>query len=136
MPATAMLIVCKVILGAPDANSEFTGHIDSEWDMTGGVMHCRAQTVQLYDPAVDMGAAPQPFNTMACMRTVMMLGPQFDVQHKDKPWRFWRGACPTPIYPDADVDGKPDPGSAPVGWKIPECPRKDGMVECEGGSEI
>lgn len=116
MPAQISLIVCKVNLTETnDPNENFTGHRDSEWDMSEGVMHCKLIQQDLYDPSVDMGADPVPFSPMACMRAAMMLGPQFDVSHKNKPWRFYRAACPVPIHQT------PDPRSPIVGWKQPGC---------------
>jgi hypothetical protein len=128
MPPVLVMIVCKVILGAPDDNSAYTHWRASEWDMTGGVMHCRRQEVPLYDPAVDQGAQEQPFNQMACNRTAMRLGPQFDIDHKDKPWRFWRAACPAPI-----VDTQ---SGKIVGWKLPECSTYGGTIICDQDTEI
>jgi hypothetical protein len=37
-------------------------------------------------------------------------------------WSVVAIGCPTPIYPDVDVDGMPDAGSRPIGWKLPGCP--------------
>jgi hypothetical protein len=135
MPTVLALIVCRVVLGQPDDNSAFTGWRPSEWDMSEGVMHCRRVEVELYDPSVDMGADPMPFTNMACMRAAMTQGPAFDAANANKPWRFWRAACPTPIMSD---NGTPDNSNddVVVGWKIPECPRKDGTVECEVDSAI
>jgi hypothetical protein len=135
-PSILVLIVCKVVLlGDVDP---MTGWQNTEWDTEGGVQHCRRVQIELYDPSVDRGAAPQTFNPTACMRAAMMMGPQFDEDqtHAKRPWRFWRAACPTPIYPDADADGKPDRGKPPVGWKIPECPASKGVLECEGDLPI
>lgn len=122
------LIVCRVILGPMDANDAFTGHRPSEWDTAQGVMHCRRQVIQLYDPSVDMGAAPQPFNPEACKRAAMMLGPQFDAEHRDKPWRFWRAACPVPT-----IDLKT---GKVLSWTTPPCPESHGTVLCEVDSAI
>jgi hypothetical protein len=135
-PSILVLIVCKVVLlGDVDPH---TGWQNTEWDTEHGTMHCRRMQVDLYDRAVDQGAAPQPFNPTACMRAAMTMGPQYDVDQTTakRPWRFWRAACPTPIYPDADADGKPDRGKPPVAWKIPECPASKGVLECEGDTTI
>jgi hypothetical protein len=135
-PTQVALIVCRVLfVGEPDVNSEFTGWRNTEWDMSQGVMHCRREIVEVYDPSVDQGAATQPFNPAVCMRTVMRMGPQFDVDHRDKPWRFWRAACPVPML---NNNGTPDDQRDDyiVGWTLPPCPRKDGTVVCEDPSEI
>ena len=121
------LIVCRVILGPMDDNDNFTNHRTSEWDTSQGVMHCKRNVIALYDPAVDQGATPQPFNPEACKRTAMMLGPQFDVENRDKPWRFWRAACPVATV---DANGKV------VGWVTPPCPESQGTVVCEADSVI
>jgi hypothetical protein len=131
MPSVLVLVVCKVLfVGEPDENSKYTNWRNTEWDLSGGVMHCRSQEVELVDSAALQGADEMPFTPIACMRAAMTMGPAFDVQYKDKPWRFWRAACPTPIR------SGPKASDPIIGWKIPECPRKDGMVVCEGGSEI
>ncbi|HEY6019725.1 MAG TPA: hypothetical protein VIY48_07435 [Candidatus Paceibacterota bacterium] len=128
MPAVVVLMVCKVVLGAPDDNSQATHWMSSEWDMSGGVMHCRREEVQLYDPAVDQGAQARPYNQWACNNAGVSLGTQFDVAHWDKPVRFWKFACPVPI-----VNGQ---SGEIVGWKIPECPESNGTVVCEKDSAI
>lgn len=142
-PNVVVLVVCRVLfLGAPDDNAQFTGWRDTEWDLSQGVMHCRRQEVQVYDKAVDQGADEIPFNPTACMRAAMMLGPQYDVDHRDKPWRFFKAACPTPIYPDRDGNGEPDRDAngyplPPIAWKLPECPDiSSGTMVCEGDTEI
>lgn len=135
MEPVLVLIVCKVLLGEPDINSSFTNYVPSEWDLSGGVMHCRRHEISLYDPAVDAGADPQPFNTFHCMQAAMTMMPAFDVKNKDKPWRAWRAACPTPIMDDNGTPDNPR-DDVIVGWKIPECPYKDGVVECEGDLPI
>jgi hypothetical protein len=142
MPSTLVLIVCRVLfVGEPDENYKYTGWRPTEFDTSGGVMHCRRHQVELYDPAVDHGADPMPFTPMACMRSAMTLGPQFDVEHKDKPWRFWKAACPTPIYPDKDGDKQPDRDSSghqlpPIDWQIPACPESRGVLVCESDTAI
>lgn len=123
MPPVVVLVVCKVILGSPDDNTKYTHHLDSTWDTTSGVMHCRRLEVQLYDPSVDQGAAPQPFNQFQCNKAGVMQGSQFDVDHWDKPWRFRKHACPTPI-----IDTRTQ---QIIGWKIPECSTEHGTVICE-----
>jgi hypothetical protein len=130
MPPILTLVVCKVVLGEEDANSRFTHHRASEWDYSEGVMHCRLHEIELYDVAEAQGADPMPFTPMACMRAAMTLGPQFDIAHKDKPWRFWRAACPVPIR------SGPKETDPIIGWAKPACPRKDGTVVCESPSEI
>lgn len=142
-PTTLVLIVCRVLfVGEPDDNARFTNWRNTEWDMRGGVMHCRREQVELYDPSVDAGADPQPFNPQACMRASMTLGPGFDVANRDKPWRFWKAACPVPIYRDADGDKVPDrdPKTGyqlpPIDWQIPGCPETRGVLECESDTAI
>lgn len=145
MPPVLVLIVCRVILGEPDVNSTFTNWRPSQPDMSNGVMHCRRIEQQLYDPNVDQGADEKSFTPFDCHWAALRMGPGYDVERfakeKDTPaggngWRFWRAACPTPIYPDADADGKPDPRQPPIAWKIPECPSSKGVLECEGDTPI
>ena len=138
MPAVVAVIVCKVVLGQPDDNSQFTHFVPSEWDYTGGVMTCRRTELQLYDPAVDAGADERPFRQVDCMRAGVRWGTQYDIDNWDKPWRFKRFGCPVPIYPDLDADGAPDPGSEIIGWKIPDCGNMalEGLVVCENDTEV
>jgi hypothetical protein len=134
-PSILVLIVCKVvILGDVDPH---TGWQNTEWDMTNGVMHCRREQIELYDPSVDQGALPQPFNPMACMRAAMTMGPQFDVDQTNakRPWRFWRAACPTPVMNDNGTPNNPRDDKL-VGWAIPPCPEKRGVLECESDTAI
>lgn len=144
MPSTLVLIVCQVILGQPDENSRFTGWRPSEWDTSNGVMHCRRHEIPLHDPAVDMGADPQPFNTFHCNYAAMRLGPSFDIERaakeKDQPagskgLRFWKAGCPVPIMDD---NGTPNDvrDDRLIGWKIPDCSTKGGTVICEMDSVI
>jgi hypothetical protein len=137
MPQTIVLIVCKVeFIGLPNENARMTGWRDTEWDMTNGQMHCRRIQVDVYDKDVDQGATPQPFTPIACMRTAMKLGPQFDADAGDKPWRFWRSACPVPIknYGPDGVMGTPDDET--VGWQLPPCPSSNGTVVCDQDTVI
>jgi hypothetical protein len=134
-PSILVLVVCKVVLLGPI--DPHTGWQNTEWDMTDGVMHCRREQVELYDPSVDQGALPQSFNPTACMRAAMMKGPQFDVDqtHAKRPWRFWRAACPTPVMNDNGTPDNPRDDKL-VGWAIPPCPEKRGVLECESDTEI
>lgn len=137
-PAVVVLIVCKVVFaGTPTDNDGYTGHRETDWDLSQGAMHCKRLAVDLYDPAVDQGAAPQPFNPSACMVTAMKLGPQFDVDNVNKPWRFYRAACPVPIMDDHGTPNDPRDDSI-AGYKIPECPTQalGGKIECEQDSVI
>jgi hypothetical protein len=128
MPPVLVMIVCKVILGAPDDNSQFTHWRPSTWDLADGIMHCRRQEVQLVDPDVDKGADPTPFTSQACMSASVRMAADFDIAHMDRPWRFWRAACPTPI-----IDGQ---SGDIVGWKLPECGTYGGTVDCISDTEI
>lgn len=136
MPAEIVLIVCSALLGEPDMNSSFTGFRAAEWNMADGVMHCRRMEVQLYDPAVDQGADPMPFNQIACNRAIVMQGSQFDVDRmgrdKDQPagsktWRFYRGGCPVPT-----VDTKT---GRVLSWSLPPC-GKWGTIICDQDTAI
>jgi len=98
------------------------------------MMHCRRQEIRLYDP--DEGraptnggdpAAPAPFTQTACNRAGVLQGAQFDASHRDKPWRFWRFACPTPTV-------NSETGEV-VGWHLPDCGHRD-IVICESDSVI
>lgn len=128
MPPVVVLVVCKVILGAPDDNSKFTKWLPSEWDMAGGVMHCRRHEIQLYDPSVDQGADPQPFTQFSCNNAGVRQGSQFDVDNWNKPWRFRKFACPVPIIDNQTGEI--------VGYKIPECSTENGTVICEQDTVI
>lgn len=136
MPAVVVLIVCRAILGEPDDNSKFTHYVPTEWDLAGGVMHCRRLEVALYDPAVDQGADPQAFNTWHCMKAGARFGSQYDIDNWNKPWRFYRFGCPVPIMDD---NGTPENvrDDKLVGWHTPECGdvTKDKAI-CEQDTEI
>jgi hypothetical protein len=134
-PNILVLIVCRItVLGDIDPH---TGWQDTEWLMDGGVMHCKREQVELYDPAADQGADPIPFNPMACMRAAMTLGPQFDVDATNarRPWRFYRAACPVAIMDDNGTPKNPRDDKI-VGWKIPECPESRGTMICESDTAI
>lgn len=131
MPAVVVLIVCKVaISGAPDQNAKWTKAENLEWATEHAMMVCRRHEIQLYDPAVDQGAAPQPFTMATCQRSAAMLGPMWDQQHKSSRYRFWRVACPVPI-----VRKNPDGSEDIIAWKLPECGHRD-TVKCEQDTAI
>lgn len=137
MPAVVVLIVCKVVLGEPDHNSQFTHYLPSTPDLTGGAMHCRRIEVALYDPAPDQGADAQDFGTFHCMRAGARFGAQYDIDNWNKPWRFYRFGCPVPVMdsgPDG-IEGNRD--DVQIGWHIPECGdvAKDKAI-CEGDTQI
>lgn len=136
MPPVVVLIVCKVILGEPSENSQYTHHLPSEWDMTGGVMHCRRIETTLYDPAPDQGADPQPFSPWACMQAGARFGAQYDVDNWNKPYRFLKFACPTPIMDDNDTPDNVRDDKL-IGWHVPECGdvARDKAI-CEQDTEI
>jgi len=135
MPPMIVLIVCKVLfVGAPDDNAKFTGWRATEWDLSQGMMHCRRREIRLYDPVEgavrdpnDDPTAPLPFTPTACNRAGVMQGAQFDADNRDKPWRFWRFACPTPTVDT--VTGEV------IGWSLPDCGHRD-IVICETDSVI
>jgi hypothetical protein len=134
MPPVVVLIVCKVLfVGEPDDNAKFTGWRDTEWDLAQGMMHCRRSEIQRYDAAADEGpsrgdgpAAALPFTQAACNRAGVMQGAQFDADHRDKPWRVWRFACPVPMM-------NTETGEI-VGWQLPDCGHH--AVICESDSVI
>jgi hypothetical protein len=135
MPNVLVLIVCKIaVLGPIDPH---TGWQDTQWDLTGGVMHCKREQMELYDPSVDQGADPKSFNSWACMQAAMRMGPQFDVDatNAHRPWRFWRAACPTPILDDNGTPGDTRDDRI-VGWQIPPCPEAKGVLVCESDTAI
>ena len=72
-------------------------------------------------------ASPVPFTQAACNRAGILQGARFDASHRDKPWRFWRFACPTPTI-------NTETGEI-VGWHLPDCGRRD-IVICETDSVI
>jgi hypothetical protein len=125
MPEKIIIIACKTISHGGDKNSSFTGWEDRVWATKNSMMVCRRQEIALYDPDVDLGAAPIPFSKTSCWMAAMRLGPAFDAAHRTTPWRFWRAACPTPIV-RKNGDGTEDI----IGWKLPECGHRDTVV-CE-----
>ena len=134
-PNVLVLIVCRVVtLGDVDPH---TGWQNTEWDMTNGVMHCKREQVELYDPSVDQGADPQPFTPFQCMRAAMTLGPQFDVDSTNakRNWRFWKAACPVPVMNDNGTPSNPRDDTI-IGYSIPPCPEARGVLECEADTAI
>ena len=131
MPAALVLIVCRVVSAGPeDPNASFTKVQNLEWDTSGAVMHCRRQEVQMYDPAVDQGADSKPFTMMDCWRSGFLMGSQWDAQHPNSKYRFWKVACPVAI-----VNRKADGSEEIIGWKLPDCGRRE-TVECEVDTAI
>ena len=125
MPAVVVLVLCKTaVVGPPDQNAQYTGHQNLAWDTEHSMMVCRRKEVQLYDPSVDQGADPKPYNNIACYRAGLTLGPHWDATHPNSKYRFWRTACPVPI-----VDTRT---GEVIAWKIPECGGERGTIVCEG----
>lgn len=124
MPPVVVLIVCKVLfVGGEDENSRYTHWRNTEWAYEHSKMVCRRHEVQLFNPA-DEGAQ---FTTPACQRTIPRLAAQFDVDNAQKPWRFWRGACPVPTV-------NTETGEV-VGWTLPDCGHRDTVI-CEKDTVI
>jgi hypothetical protein len=132
MPAAIVLIVCKTTLisGAADHNAAYTGWEDRKWATEHAMMVCRREEVQMYDQAEGEGADPQSFNLQRCQRSAMMLGPNWDAQHRSSSYRFWRVACPVPIV-RKNQDGSEDI----IAWKLPDCGHRDTVV-CEVDTAI
>lgn len=128
MPPVVVLIVCKVLfVGGEDENSRYTNWRHTEWAYQDSKMVCRRHEIQLYDPAADQGAKPLPFTLGACQRTIPRLAAQFDVDYRDKPWRFWRGACPVPTI-------NTETGEV-LNWTLPDCGHRDTVI-CEKDTVI
>ena len=136
MPPEIVLIVCQVLLGPADHNTAYTGYRPSEFYTKGGVMHCKRIEMQLYDPAVDQGADPQPFTQNICNREIMRHGAEYDARRAArekglpegaKGWRFWRGGCPVPTVDTAT--GKI------LSWSLPPCGHW-GKVICDQDTAI
>lgn len=128
MPAVVVLVVCKTVLaGEPDPNAGYTHAENRAWATENSKMICRRHEVQLYDPAVDQGADPRPFTTQDCQKAGMMLGVQWNEQHRSSSYRFWKAACPVKI-----VDTR---SGQIIGWKLPECGHRDTVI-CETDIEI
>jgi len=134
MPAVVILIVCKVaVAGPPDQNSQYTHAENLQWHTEFSKMVCRRQEVQVVDMSAELGADPQPFDQNKCQRSAMLLGPQWDAQHKGSKYRFWRVACPTPIMDD---QGTPDTrDDVVVGYSLPDCGHREYVI-CERDSFI
>ena len=134
MPAVVVLIVCKTEqTGETELdlyNSKWTGHEGRDWATEGAMMVCRRQEVEMYDRAVDGGADPQSFNMERCMRSAMMMGPMWDVQHKSSKYRFWRVGCPVPI-----VRQNPDGTEDIIACKLPDCGHRETVI-CEVDTAI
>ena len=131
MPAVVVLILCKtVVAGPPDQNEQYTHSENRDWATENSMMVCRRQEVEVVDMDVDKGADPQPFTAQRCFRSAMVLGPQWDTQHRNSPYRFWKVACPTPI-----VRKNPDGSEDVIAWKIPDCGHRETVV-CEVDTAI
>lgn len=130
-PMVIVLIACKVISGGvEDQNSGMTGSRNLEWDMSQGLLHCRRMEVNITSIAETAGQEPPPWTPDKCPMAAVAIANQWDTAHTNSNWRIRWAACPTPIYADKDTS-KP-----PISWKLPECPYKDGTVECEMDSVI
>ena len=129
MPATVVLIVCKVAILGGDQNSTFTKWENTEWATENSMMICRRTEVQMYDSAEAMGADPQGFNTQRCMAAAIRLGAQWDIDHQGttNPYRTWRVACPVEIREDVTGNG-PSPDDPVVGYVLPDCGHRDTVV--------
>lgn len=125
MDPIVVLFVCKVVLLPYDTprdeyNAQWTHHQPFRWATEHSKMVCKRKEIQVFDQAAAMGADPRPFTPNQCLQTSIMEGAKWDLSHNR--YKFWRSACPTPI-----VDTR---SGKIIGWKIPECPLKDGVV-CE-----
>jgi hypothetical protein len=128
MPAVIVLIVCKVaIAGPPDQNSHTTHSENLEWATENTMMVCRREEVQVTDASADQGADPQSFNLQRCQRSAMMLGPNWDAQHRNSKYRFWKAACPTRVI--NTITGET------IAWVLPDCGHRDTVV-CEVDTAI
>lgn len=131
MPAVVVLVICKTaVVGPPDQNAAFTGAENRDWSYSHGMMECRRNEVNVYDPAVDQGADARPFTPQQCWQSALMLGTQWDHAHKSSSYRFWRAACPVPIV-RKNSDGTQDI----IAWKLPDCGNRD-VVRCETDTVI
>jgi hypothetical protein len=135
MPAVVVLILCKtVVVGPPDQNVSFTHSENRDWATENSMMVCRRQEVEVIDVDVDKGADPQPFTTQRCFRSAMVMGPAWDIQHRNSPYRFWKVACPVPIVKQfKDEAGKLR--EEIIAWKLPDCGHRDTVV-CEVDTAI
>lgn len=138
IPPVLVLIVCKVVsAGAPDQNADMTGAQNLEWATEQSMMVCRRSEVQLYDPAegVQLNAHDDPAPPLnpdfadngQCARAGVSLATNWDMAHRNTPWRVWRVGCPAPI-----VDLRT---GKIIGYKLPECGHRD-TVRCETDSVI
>ena len=134
MPAVVVLILCKVaIAGPPDQNSVLTHSENLKWKTENSMMVCRRQEVQMYDQSVDQGAQEKPFTSMDCQHSAVLLGSQWDAQHRNSNYRFWRVACPVPMW---NTEGTEDPKDDQiVGWVLPDCGHRETVV-CEVDTAI
>jgi hypothetical protein len=131
MPAVVVLILCKTVLaGDADQNSDRTGWENRDWAYENAMMVCRRQEVQLYDLAADQGADAKPFTEMDCWRSGMLMGSNWDAQHRNSKYRFWKIACPVPIV-RKNQDGSEDV----IAWKLPDCGHRDTVI-CEVDTAI
>ena len=124
MPAEVVLIVCRTEADGPnDQNSKFTNSENLRWATEHSMMVCKRQVVQLFDRAEAMGADPQPFNAQRCQRSAIMLGAEWNQQHRSSPYRVWRVACPVPTV-DTNT-------GRVLSWTLPDCGGYRGTVICE-----
>jgi hypothetical protein len=134
MPAVVVLILCKVAIAGPeDQNSRFTHSENLKWDTENSMMVCRRQEVPMYDQAEAAGADPKPFTPMDCWRSGLVLGANWDAQHRNSHFRFWKVACPVPMK---NTRGTPDTRDDDiVGWVMPDCGHRDTVI-CEVDTAI
>ena len=104
---SAVLIVCKVIIGPGDMNTEFTGYHQITPKIENGTQVCQRVRVEL-----DQVCRP---------KSLLMSEFQWNLQNEARPWRVFRSACATPRI---TAGGKP-------AWTLPSCREIMGTsVEC------
>lgn len=127
MPTVAVIILCATTNAGGDDNSPYTHYQNRSWEITDGMMHCRRNEVQLYDPAEGMGADPRPFSPFECQRAAIMAASEWSAKHPNSKWSVWRVACPTPTI---DLNT-----GEIIGWVLPDCGHRETVI-CEGDTAI
>lgn len=113
--ATVALVVCKMVIGAGDANTPYTGWHDMSLDLSTGQAQCRRVRVELDQKCTGKLGA------MAAMN--------WDMENQGSRYRVWRSSCSTPVV-------NLQTGEI-IAWHLPSCTEAHrGEVLCDNDQAI
>lgn len=130
MPLAIALFVCLTEPdGLTDQNADYTHYESLQWATPNNQMVCRRQIIPLTDWEAEKGAVPITPNLLdksVCARVGIPIGVQWDMEHKNSKYRFFRIGCPSLSI----VNGKPV-------FQLPDCFHGHAKeIKCESDEEI